>query len=108
MGRTDNNHEWDERALAELHRLLGSGKSKALAAAALGVSRSAVMGKLRRLRQEQASAPARPGADWEALEDAGRAPRPAGHPATWGLITSEGWPGPGPSTRNFSRAKETG
>jgi hypothetical protein len=71
----------------------GDGASWAAISRALGLSRNTVIERGRRLR---AAAPVRvavPVAERPEIDDPNRPPLAAGHPLTWGLLTSEPYPG---------------
>ncbi len=71
----------------------GDGASWATISRALGLSRNTVIERGRRLRAVAPARVAAPVAEGPDIDDPNRPPLPAGHPLTWGLLTSEPYPG---------------
>jgi hypothetical protein len=83
--------QWTEIADNVIRDMRGAGATWAAIGVRLGLSRNTVIERGRRLRAE---APARVvvAKEYDMLEDPNRGPLPAGHPLTWGLLTSEPYP----------------
>lgn len=83
--------QWTEAADAVICEMRGGGETWAAIGLRLGLSRNTVIERGRRLR---AAAPVKAAVMKEdrLLEDPHRGPLPAGHPLTWGLLTSDPFP----------------
>jgi len=77
---------WSQLIDTQLHRLRGEGATWDAIAAALRLSRSAVIEHGRRIGVRRPPHVVPP-APLRELADPGREPLPAGHPVSWGLIT---------------------
>lgn len=83
---------WTELADETIKTMRTDGQTWAAIGCILGLSRNTVIERGRRLRAE-APKRFRPAEVAERmLDDPNRAPLPAGHPLTWGLLTSEDYP----------------
>lgn len=83
--------EWTAAADRTICDMRGAGETWAAIGLRLGLSRNTVIERGRRLRAE---APVRVAAvkEYDMLEDPQRGALPAGHPLTWGLLSSEPYP----------------
>jgi hypothetical protein len=83
--------EWTAAADKVIHDMRGTGETWAEIGRRLGLSRNTVIERGRRLC---AAAPVRQIVvkEYDMMEDPNRGPLPAGHPLTWGLLTSEAFP----------------
>ena len=83
--------EWTAAADKVIYDMRGDGETWAAIGRRLGLSRNTVIERGRRLR---ADAPVRQFVpkEYDKMEDPNRGPLPAGHPLTWGLLTSEPFP----------------
>jgi hypothetical protein len=83
--------QWTETADNVIRDMRGAGATWAAIGVRLGLSRNTVIERGRRLRAE---APARAAMvkECDMREDPNRPPLPAGHPLTWGLLTTEPYP----------------
>jgi len=86
--------EWTKQADFTICQMRGGGATWAQIGRTLGLSRNTVIERGRRLRAE---APVRVAArvvvEEDVTADPNRGPLRAGHPLTWGLLTSEPYPG---------------
>ena len=83
--------EWTAAADRVIFDMRGAGETWATIGLRLGLSRNTVIERGRRLR---AAAPVKAVMvrEYDLLEDPNRGPLPAGHPLTWGLLSSEPYP----------------
>lgn len=83
--------EWTAAADGVIFDMRGAGETWATIGVRLGLSRNTVIERGRRLRAE---APVRVAVvkEYDLLGDPNRAPLPAGHPLTWGLLSDEPYP----------------
>jgi len=84
--------QWTETADRVIFQMRGEGQTWAAIGRVLGLSRNTVIERGRRLRAEAPAKKPAPPKDEDNLDDPNRAPLPAGHPLTWGLLTSEPYP----------------
>ncbi len=84
--------QWTKTADVTIHQLRGLGATWAQIGHTLGLSRNTVIERGRRLRAEAPARAMPPVAKTDPTDDPNRGPLPAGHPLTWGLLTSDPYP----------------
>ena len=84
--------EWSAVADGAICQLRSEGTTWAQIGHVLGLSRNTVIERGRRLRAEAPAKPKILQLLTEIPDDASRGALPAGHPLTWGLLTSEPFP----------------
>ena len=87
--------EWTRQADMTIRGMRGGGSTWAEIGRTLGLSRNTVIERGRRLRAEAPVRMAVPVSAEVAFDDPNRCALRAGHPLTWGLLTSEPYPGGG-------------
>jgi len=85
--------EWTKQADTVIFQMRGVGATWAQIGFTLGLSRNTVIERGRRLRAEAPVRVAAPREVEDPMDDPNRGPLPAGHRLTWGLLTSEPYPG---------------
>ena len=84
--------QWTETADRTICEMRGAGETWSAIGRRLGLARSTVIERGRRLRAAAPKKMAAPPKRDDLLDDANRPPLPPGHPLTWGLLTSEPFP----------------
>jgi hypothetical protein len=84
---------WSDDADAAIRAMRADGQTWAAIGRSLGLSRNTVIERGRRLRAVAPRRVARPAEEKLVSDDPNRAPLPAGHRLTWGLLTCEAFPG---------------
>jgi hypothetical protein len=83
---------WTDDADAAIRAMRADGQTWAAIGRTLGLSRNTVIERGRRLRAAAPPRMSRPAMDRAISEDPNRAPLPAGHWLTWGVLTGEPFP----------------
>ncbi len=83
---------WTATADAIICELRRNGETWATIGYTLGLSRNTVIERGRRLRAEAPLRTLQPIVEKLVSDDPNRASLPAGHPITWGLLSSESYP----------------
>ncbi len=84
---------WSDDADAAIRTMRADGQTWAVIGRSLGLSRNTVIERGRRLRAVAPPRMVRPVGEKLVSDDPNRAPLPAGHWLTWGLLTREPFPG---------------